>query len=114
MIRFTLRCGADHRFEGWFASSEAFESQRAGSTVECPLCGSTDVEKALMAPEPEGFNLAGYLLPGVVVTGLGAMLAWVLTRRTAVAATEAPTPHIHGATPEELAELERALAEDGD
>ena len=71
-------------------------------------------EKALMAPEPEGFNLAGYLLPGVVVTGLGAMLAWVLTRRTAVAATEAPTPHIHGATPEELAELERALAEDGD
>jgi cytochrome c-type biogenesis protein CcmH len=71
-------------------------------------------EKALMAPEPEGFNLAGYLLPGVVVTGLGAMLAWVLTRRTAVAAAEAPTPRIDGATADELAELERALAEDGD
>jgi hypothetical protein len=50
----------------------------------------------------------------VVVTGLGAMLAWVLTRRTAVAAAEAPTPHIDGATADELAELERALAEDGD
>jgi cytochrome c-type biogenesis protein CcmH len=71
-------------------------------------------EKALMAPEPEGFNLAGYLLPGVVVTGLGVMLAWVLTRRTAVGAAEAPTPRIEGATAEELAELERALAEDGD
>lgn len=71
-------------------------------------------EKALMAPEPEGFNLAGYLLPGVVVTGLGAMLAWVLTRRSTVAAAEAPTPRIDGATAEELAELERALAEDGD
>jgi cytochrome c-type biogenesis protein CcmH len=70
-------------------------------------------EKALMAPEPQGFNLAGYLLPGVVVTGLGAMLAWVLTRRTAVAAAEVPTPRIDGATADELAELERELAEDG-
>ena len=69
-------------------------------------------EQALMAPEPEGFNLAGYLLPGVVVTGLGAMLAWVLTRRTAVAATEAPAARVDGATEDELAELERALAED--
>ena len=69
-------------------------------------------EQALMAPEPEGFNLAGYLLPGVVVTGLGGMLAWVLSRRRAVAAAETPMPRIEGATPEELAELERALAED--
>lgn len=38
-------------------------------------------EEALMAPEPEGFNLAGYLVPGVVVTGLGATLLWVLSRR---------------------------------
>jgi cytochrome c-type biogenesis protein CcmH len=38
-------------------------------------------EEALMAPEPEGFNLAGYLVPGVLVTGLGATLLWVLSRR---------------------------------
>jgi cytochrome c-type biogenesis protein CcmH len=69
-------------------------------------------EQALMAPEPEGFNLAGYLVPGVVVTGIGATLVWVLTRRRAVAAAEAPLPQVMGATPEELAELERALAED--
>ena len=69
-------------------------------------------EKALMAPEPEGFNLAGYLVPGVVVTALGAVLAWVLSRRRAVAAEEPRVPHIARATREELAELERALAED--
>jgi cytochrome c-type biogenesis protein CcmH len=71
-------------------------------------------EQALMAPEPEGFNLAGYLLPGALVAALGGMLAWVLSRRGAVAAAEAPLPRIDGATPDELAELERALAEDGD
>ena len=45
-------------------------------------------EEALMAPEPQGFNLAGYLVPGVVVTGIGATLLWVLSRRARVA--EAP------------------------
>jgi len=26
-----LRCGGDHRFEGWFASDEDFAAQAAGS-----------------------------------------------------------------------------------
>lgn len=70
-------------------------------------------EEALMAPEPEGFNLAGYLVPGALVTGLGATLVWVLSRRRAAVAgggTSAPPTPV--ATSEELAELERALAED--
>ena len=46
-------------------------------------------EEALMAPEPEGFNLAGYLVPGVVVTGLGATLLWVLSRRARLSAATA-------------------------
>ena len=29
MIVVDVRCADDHRFEGWFASSEAFENQRA-------------------------------------------------------------------------------------
>ena len=83
-------------------------------------------EEALMAPEPEGFNLAGYLVPGVVVTGLGATLLWVLLRRARIARTaEAGTvsaasavsatsaaPAAPAPTPAELAALERALAED--
>ncbi len=50
MIVFDLRCEADHRFEGWFASSMAFTEQRDGGLVGCPVCGSTVVDKAPMAP----------------------------------------------------------------
>lgn len=45
-----LRCAHDHRFEGWFASGEDFESQSAGSLVECPLCGDKDIERLPSAP----------------------------------------------------------------
>lgn len=82
-------------------------------------------ERALMAPPPRGFNLAGYLVPGALILLLGAVLTWVLVRRSRVAArspagTGAALPATHlsalpgGATPEELADLERELAEDGE
>ena len=71
-------------------------------------------EKALMAPKPRGFNLWGYLLPGVVVGGAAVALATVLRRREAVAAEHAretrPPPSVH-ASPEELERLNRALEE---
>jgi len=38
-------------------------------------------EQILMAPPPEGFNLAGYLVPGVAVVVAGALIAVVLLRR---------------------------------
>ena len=70
-------------------------------------------EQARMAPPARGFNLAGYLFPGAVVAGLGGTLLWVLGRRRALAGAAAPAPDVPvRATPEELAELERALAED--
>lgn len=50
MIRFSLSCEHSHDFEGWFRSNEDFDSQRKRSLVECPVCGSHKVEKALMAP----------------------------------------------------------------
>ena len=51
MIVFDLQCReAGHRFEGWFASSEAFAKQQQRGLVACPHCGGTDVVKALMAP----------------------------------------------------------------
>lgn len=45
-----LRCAHGHGFEGWFASSEAFETQLAGGLVECPVCGDTAIVKLLSAP----------------------------------------------------------------
>jgi hypothetical protein len=45
MIIFELACGADHRFEGWFASSADFENQRSHRLLSCPICASTEVAK---------------------------------------------------------------------
>ncbi|WP_127091517.1 DUF1178 family protein [Aquabacter cavernae] len=50
MIRYALHCIQGHDFESWFASSESYERQRGLSLVACPHCGSTSVDKAIMAP----------------------------------------------------------------
>lgn len=50
MIRYALECDRGHGFESWFQSAEAFDRVAAAGLVSCPDCGSTRVEKALMAP----------------------------------------------------------------
>ena len=50
MIRFTLRCEADHEFDGWFRDGGDFDTQKKRGFVACPVCNSAEVEKALMAP----------------------------------------------------------------
>ena len=51
MIHYNLRCERDHAFESWFQSSSAYESQEKRKLVNCPVCGSTKVERAIMAPQ---------------------------------------------------------------
>jgi len=50
LIRFSLSCEHDHGFEAWFRSNDDFDTQKKRGFVECPSCGSSKVEKALMAP----------------------------------------------------------------
>jgi hypothetical protein len=51
MIVFDLVCGdGNHVFEAWFGSTEDYESQQARGLVSCPMCGSSAVSKAVMAP----------------------------------------------------------------
>ncbi len=50
MILYDLRCSQDHTFEAWFPDSGAYEKQRAGRHISCPVCGDKRVEKALMTP----------------------------------------------------------------
>lgn len=50
MIRYDLECEHEHTFDGWFSGSESFEKQLAAGLVECAVCGTTNVHKALMAP----------------------------------------------------------------
>ncbi|MES2915701.1 MAG: DUF1178 family protein [Pseudomonadota bacterium] len=50
MIRYSLRCAADHGFESWFASADAFAALLAAGQLDCPVCGASEVRKDLMAP----------------------------------------------------------------
>jgi hypothetical protein len=51
MIRYSLRCERGHAFESWFQSSSAYESQEKRKLVNCPVCGTAKVERAIMAPQ---------------------------------------------------------------
>jgi hypothetical protein len=51
MIHYNLRCKKGHAFESWFQSSSAYELQERRKLVNCPVCGSSDVERAIMAPQ---------------------------------------------------------------
>lgn len=50
MIKFTLKCADDHRFESWFQNSEAFEKLQKAGMITCGVCGQGGVEKAIMSP----------------------------------------------------------------
>ncbi len=50
MIKYQLKCGSGCTFEGWFRSSDDFDRQAADEQLECPACGSREIERAIMAP----------------------------------------------------------------
>jgi len=54
MIKYALICEQRHEFESWFANSTAYDKQAKRGLVSCPACGSTKVEKAIMAPRLSG------------------------------------------------------------
>jgi hypothetical protein len=45
MIVFDLVCAHGHRFEGWFASGDAFDEQQHKKLVRCPMCDDQQVER---------------------------------------------------------------------
>jgi len=73
-------------------------------------------EQVLMAPIPKGFNLAGYLVPGVTVALAGGTLAFLLLRRSrrlaevAAAAPASPPAARDPASQEDRERLRRALS----
>jgi len=50
MIKYALVCAKGHEFESWFPDSASYDKQVKKKLVACPLCNSTKVEKAIMAP----------------------------------------------------------------
>ncbi len=81
-------------------------------------------EKILMAPKPRGFNVAGYVVPGILIGLLAIVLAFVLRRRIRRGVVgqrdggkeAVPQPHDPTTPPSEISEselerLNRALKE---
>ncbi len=50
MIHYHLLCSEEHDFEGWFRNSADYEAQVQAGHLACPVCGDTDIHRALMAP----------------------------------------------------------------
>jgi hypothetical protein len=125
VIVFDLKCGSGHVFEAWFGSSSAFNEQRDGGLVACPICGDGEVEKAMMAPN---IGAKGNQGPGVPPAAMKAAMAalaaaqskalenstWVGTafadKARSMHLGEAPAAQIHG---QATADEARALAEEG-
>ena len=50
MIHYSLVCDRSHKFDGWFSNAGAYDSQKLRGLVTCPICLTTSVDKAIMAP----------------------------------------------------------------
>jgi len=50
MIKYNLICTHDHEFEAWFSKGSDFDDQKKDGLLLCPICGDTEIEKAIMAP----------------------------------------------------------------
>ena len=50
MIQYSLKCEDGHAFDSWFQSASAFDSLKKAGHISCVVCGSSKVEKAIMAP----------------------------------------------------------------
>jgi len=70
MIRYTLKCDRDHVFKSWFQSADAFEKLRSTGMASCAVCGSSTVDKTLMAPRVQpGRSKAAPPAPATVPEG---------------------------------------------
>jgi len=38
------KCKKNHKFEGWFKDSTAFEEQKKQNLITCPVCGESGAE----------------------------------------------------------------------
>ncbi len=50
MIRYSLACAQAHAFDSWFRDAAAYAALEDAGQLSCPVCGSAEVKRALMAP----------------------------------------------------------------
>ena len=77
MIVFDLRCAEGcATFEGWFDSGSDYEQQSKRGLVQCPYCGTGEVQKAPMAPR---ISRSGQVVPREAIAALAAIQAKMLS-----------------------------------
>jgi hypothetical protein len=79
-----LHCAQGHAFEGWFAGEDDFQSQLQRGLLQCPMCGSAEVRKALSAPR---LNLGATEAPSSP-SPQEVQAAWLRMARKILAETE--------------------------
>lgn len=91
-----LGCQHGHVFEGWFASEDDFQSQKARALVLCPMCGDSQIDKRLSAPRlnlgasaPAARSAAeSSSTPAAVPSRQALQAAWLRMSRELIAKTE--------------------------
>ncbi|HTJ93467.1 MAG TPA: DUF1178 family protein [Pararobbsia sp.] len=110
---FDLRCDGDHRFEGWFGSDADYTTQLAKHMIECPVCGSTAIDKLPSAPR---LNLSGATGPEAASRSAhdsdvkqrdGGSGGHAVSSSGQAVSSGQNSPSLQGIAPEILQELER-------
>lgn len=95
-----LQCRHGHAFEGWFASHDDFESQRARGLLTCPVCNEAEVHKMPSAPRlnlghaPAPEPAAAPLTPSAPATPEAAQVAAQITPQQLQAAWMKVVRHV--------------------
>lgn len=84
MIVLNLLCENEHRFEGWFASGEAFREQRERGLLQCPHCATAGITQL-----PAGPHVKRSQTPAAPVQHAGSDVAQQLYRALAEMARRA-------------------------
>lgn len=118
MIVFDLRCPESHVFEGWFRDSAAFEAQTAAGDLTCPICGSHDIAKALMAPNiPAKSNTKSERAPVAHVETADADIEYAsetMASTPALSPGEGPSPELFAAAMKALRALHKDIEKNCD
>ena len=83
-----LRCGSDHRFEGWFASDDDFQAQEERGLVACPICADSHVSRLPSAPRLNVSNLREAAAPPVPDAQRVRQTHWMRAVRRLLESTE--------------------------
>ena len=56
MISYDLKCEKNHTFNSWFNCVDAYDKLEKSNLLSCAVCGSSNVHRAIMAPQVSRSN----------------------------------------------------------